>query len=74
MISFVKHYQRVLTPGYALTPEVNAEFFVTERPHPQAIDVDDPWFTYCIHRPGDATAQALEDQPSQDVESLPTGG
>lgn len=59
MLAFLTDLRPVLTPGHALTREPNVEFFVTERRNPAAID--DEWpdlFTYFMHQPGKAHAQA----------------
>ena len=52
-------YQRILTPGWALTKEQYAEFFVTEKRNPHSIDLDWPDdFTYFAHQSGSAQARA----------------
>ena len=46
-------YQRMLTPGWALTQETFVEFFVTEKRNPNSIDEQWPsYFIYFPHQPG----------------------
>ncbi len=53
-------YENVLTPGYALTDEPNAQFFVTERRTAESMTEDwPPASTYFQHQPGSAQAQAV---------------
>jgi predicted dienelactone hydrolase len=48
-------YQHVLTPGFALTREPMAEFFVTEKRNGQELEEDWPdEFLYFAHQPGTA--------------------
>jgi hypothetical protein len=55
-------YQDILTPGYALTREPLAEFFVTEKRSPNSIDADWPDdFVYFPHQRGSAQAHAAKD-------------
>jgi hypothetical protein len=55
-------YQHVLTPGFALTREPMAEFFVTEKRNARAIQDDWPdEFVYFAHQPGKSTARAPKD-------------
>ena len=52
-------YQRLLTPGYALTRQPLLEFFTNEQRSPQSIDEDWPDdFIYFMHQPGSETAHA----------------
>jgi predicted dienelactone hydrolase len=52
-------YQRLLTPGYALTRQPLIEFFNNEKRSPQSIDEDWPDdFIYFMHQPGSDTAHA----------------
>lgn len=61
MLAFLNHDQRVLTPGNTVTSEPLIEFFVTEKRNPSAIDEDWPdIFTYFMHQPGKAHANAYE--------------
>lgn len=54
-------YQRLLTPGYALTRMPLIEFFVTEKRSPRSIDEDWPEdFIYFMHQPGSETAHAAK--------------
>jgi hypothetical protein len=72
MVAFLKTnlagepgYQRVLTPGYALTSEPAVEFFVTEKRSAQSIDADWPdAFVYFAHQPGNAKAKAQKNPTS----------
>lgn len=72
MIAFLKThlsgepgYQKILTPGYALTREPAVEFFVTEKKSPSSIFEDWPSdFTYFMHQPGSEQARAEKDPPS----------
>ena len=76
MVAFLKTvlvgdpgYQYFLTPGYALTNEPLAEFFVTEKQNGKPNKPDWPEsFTYFMHQPGSATAQALKDPPKPKME------
>jgi len=60
MIAFLKTnllgetgYQKMLTPGWALTHETGVEFFVTEKRNPNSIDGEWPgFFIYFPHQPG----------------------
>jgi hypothetical protein len=62
MLAFLTDDQRVLTPGHAITTEPNIEFFVTEKRNAKAIREDNPGiFTYFMHQPGKAHAQAFKD-------------
>jgi predicted dienelactone hydrolase len=55
-------YQRVLTPGWALTQEADVEFFVTEKRDGDSVDVEWPdSFWYFPHQPGSAQSHALWD-------------
>jgi len=46
-------YQRMLTPGWALTRETGVEFFETEKRSPASIDAQWPgFFIYFPHQPG----------------------
>jgi hypothetical protein len=46
-------YQRMLTPGWALTRETGVEFFVTEKRSSASIDAQWPgFFIYFPHQPG----------------------
>lgn len=46
-------YQRMFTPGWALTRETRTEFFVTEKGRPKASDSEWPEFSiYFLHQPG----------------------
>lgn len=65
MVAFLKTvlagepgHQSVLTPGYALNNEPWAEFFVTERRSPEAIEGEPDFFFYHPHQPGSEQAQA----------------
>ncbi len=66
MVAFLKvelagerGYSAMLTPGWALTSEPNAELFVTEKRSPQSIGADWPSdFVYFMHQPGSAQARA----------------
>ena len=76
MVAFLKtvlvgdhDYQYLLTPGYALTNEPQVEFFVTEKQNGRPNKPDWPeYFTYFMHQPGDAQAQALKDPPKPKME------
>jgi len=68
MVAFLKTvlagepgYQRFLTPGYALTREPWAEFFVTERRSPNAFDDEPDLFWYFPHQSGDELMRAEKD-------------
>lgn len=69
MIAFLKTnlvgasgYQKMLTPGWALTHEQDVEFFVTEKRNPHSINEDWPdLFIYFPHQPGSAQAKAERD-------------
>jgi len=60
MLAFLKTYlldetgyQKLLTPGWALTRETHVEFFVTEKRSPESIEEEWPgFFTYFPHQPG----------------------
>ena len=55
-------YQKYLTPGWALTREPLAEFFVTEKRSPQSITEDWPGsFIYFKHQSGSEQAKAAKD-------------
>jgi hypothetical protein len=55
-------YQKILTPGWALTREEFIEFFVTEKRNSHSIDEDWPdLFVYFPHQPGSAQARAEKD-------------
>jgi predicted dienelactone hydrolase len=68
LIAFLKahlrgqnRYQRLLTPGYALTRQPLIEFFVNEKRSPNSIDDDWPDdFIYFMHQPGSETAHAAK--------------
>ena len=69
MIAFLKTqlvgepgYNRILTPGWAITREPDIEFFGTEKKDPHAINDDWPdMSTYFINQPGSETAKAYKD-------------
>ena len=69
MVAFLKThlagdpgYQKILTPGWALTREEHIEFFVTEKRSAPSIDEDWPGlFTYFPHQPGSLQARGPKD-------------
>ena len=67
MVAFLKTvlvgengYREMLTPGYALENEPFIEFFETEQGSPGET-VEEAYFSYFKHQPGNERAQALKD-------------
>jgi hypothetical protein len=61
-LSGATQYQQYLTPGWTLTREPLAEFFVTEKRSPQSITEDWPGsFIYFKHQSGSEQAKAAKD-------------
>ena len=66
-------YQRILTPGWALTREPYIEFFVTEKKSPRSIKDDWPdLFIYFAHQPG--SEQFLAEKNSKKPLPIPKMG
>ena len=71
MIAFLKTellgetgYQKMLTPGWALTQETLVEFFVTEKRNANSIDEEWPGdFVYFPHQPGSEQFRAAKNEP-----------
>jgi hypothetical protein len=71
MIAFLKTelvgdpgYQKMLTPGWALTHETLVEFFVTEKRNANSIDEEWPGdFVYFPHQPGSEQFRAEKNAP-----------
>ncbi len=69
MIAFLKTqllgetgYQKMLTPGWALTHETLVEFFETEKRNPNSIEGEYPgFFIYFAHQPGSEQFRAEKD-------------